>query len=424
MKLADNPDIKNLDQFVLQSKALAVVDCGIMITDNQGRILWVNPAFSRSTGYTDAEILGKTPRIFKSGSHDKSYYGRFWNTVLSGETWRGQFVNRRRDGSLCIHAQTTTPVRLRDPGPITHFISVNEDITNGGKIEADPREIRNLDAAGELAAGVVRHFNDLMAVIHANSERLLGLNGDLHPDGRILVERTLAASRRAEHFIRQLIGFSQKQAFEFQALDLNHVVEHSVRMFHPAANGSVQWDCRYSGDLPFVLADARMLGQIISNLLINALDSMPQGGRLTLTTERLLKAPSDTGNPLIAKPGQFVCLTIRDTGCGISPANLSRIFEPFFTTKDPAAHGGLGLALVYGMVKQHQGWTEVNSQVGRGATFKIFLPAITKSDALASGALPRHELPGLFEQPLPPPDMAPENGMVWVNPAIFSSEDS
>jgi PAS domain S-box-containing protein len=130
LKAAESPVIKLRDQLVLQSKALTMVDSGIMITDHRGRIMWVNPAFSTSTGYAVEEIVGKTPRILKSGRHDEAFYRQFWDTILSGETWRGQFINRRRDGSLCLLAQTTTPIRWHSNGPVTHFISVSKDITD------------------------------------------------------------------------------------------------------------------------------------------------------------------------------------------------------------------------------------------------------------------------------------------------------
>jgi PAS domain S-box-containing protein len=374
----ERPVFESLEQLFLQSKALTVVDSGIMITDDQARILWVNPAFSKSTGYPAEEILGMTPRVFKSGSHAPSFYRQFWDTVLSGKTWRGEFVNRRRNGSLCVHAQTTTPMRRHSTGPVTHFISVSQDITDGKKYKEDWRDIRTMEAFGQLAAGIVHHFNNLLTPIHANSQLLLELNGDFHPESRDLVERTLTASRRAAHLIQQLVGFSQNQPLEFQALDLNRVVERTLREFLPAAKGKLECECRYRASLPRILADGGMLGQVVCHLLVNALDAMPQGGRLTLTTEKLVLAPSDIRSHTVARQDEFVCLTVSDTGCGIPPTILSRLFEPFFTTKDAGDRSGLGLALVYGIVKQHHGWIEVSSQVGQGTTFKIFLPAITK----------------------------------------------
>jgi PAS domain S-box-containing protein len=403
LQAEQRPVFESLDQLFLQSKALAAVDSGIMITDRQGRILWVNPAFSKSTGYPAEEVLGMTPRVLKSGSHSQSFYREFWDTVLSGKTWRGEFVNRRRNGSLCVHAQTTTPMRRQSTGPITHFISVSQDITDGRKREEDSRDNRTLEAVGQLAAGIAHHFNNLLTPIHANSQLLVELNGDFHPESRGLVERTLVASRRAAHLIRQLTGFSQNQLLEIQALDLNRVVERTLREFLPAAKGKLECECRYCASLPRVLADGGMLGQVICHLLVNALDAMPHGGRLTLTTEKLLMGPSDIRSHKVARQEEFVCLSVCDTGCGIPPAILSRMFEPFFTTKDTGERSGLGLALVYGIVKQHRGWIEVSSQVGQGTTFKIFLPAATPA------ALAGPEPPGLSRHGtrlLPEPESA------------------
>jgi PAS domain S-box-containing protein len=375
-----------MEQVLLQSQALAAVDCGIMITDHQGRILWVNPAFSKSTGYPAEELVGLTPQVLKSGSHDPAFYRQFWETVLSGKTWHGEFVNRRRNGSLCIHDQTTTPMRRQNDGPITHFIAVSRDITEGKKHKGKWGEARFMEAFGQLVAGIAHHFNNLLTPIHANSQLLLELNGDFHPDSRQLVERTLVASRRAAHLIRQLSGFSQRQELDFQSLDLNRVVESALREFLPTAKGRLDCECRYWASLPHVLADAGMLGQVIYHLLANALDAMSQGGLLTVLTERVILSPADLKDHPVARQEEFVCLTICDTGCGIAPAIQSRMFEPFFTTKEVGDHSGLGLALVYGIVKQHHGWIEVSSQPGRGTTLKVFLPAVPRTLAQVASA--------------------------------------
>ena len=379
---AERPVSESLDQLILQSKALAAVDCGILITDHEARILWVNPAFCASTGYPAGELLGMTPQVLKSGKHDPSFYRQFWDTLLGGETWRGEFINRRRNGSLCVQAQTTTPMRRHGGGPITHFISVSQDITDGRKRKADWANIRSVEAFSQLVAGIAHHFNNLLTPIHANSQLLLELNNHFRPESRELVERTLAASRRAAHLIRQLACFSQRQVPDFQALDLNRVVEGVLREFLPAAKGRLECECIYCAGLPRVLADSAMLAQVIRQLLVNALEAMPQGGLLTLTTERLVMERSDTtGNPLAGRE-ELVCLSVRDTGSGIAPDLRSRVFEPFFTTKDSGSHSGLGLALVHGIVKQHRGWIEIDGDSGRGATFKMFLPAITTPGAL------------------------------------------
>jgi signal transduction histidine kinase len=253
----------------------------------------------------------------------------------------------------------------------------------------DSRAIGNMEVAGQLAAGIAHHFNNLLTPIHANSELLLELHGGSHAESKDLLEQTLVASRRAAHLIRQLAGFSQIQRVDFQAVDLNEVVEPNLREILLFANGNIKCECHYGANLPRVLADSAMLGQIIGPLVVNALDAMPNGGRITLTTEKSVTAPLKIGNPPGTHPGEFVCLTISDTGCGIGSADLPRIFEPFFTTKDAAGRSGLGLALVHGIVKQHQGWTEVSSEAGRGAVFKIFLPAVSRPVTIAGKETPR-----------------------------------
>jgi len=375
---------ERLDQLLLQSKALTAVDSGILITDRQARILWVNPAFSKSTGYPAEEILGKTPRVFKSGMHDQSFYRRFWDTVKSGETWRGRFVNRRRHGSFCVHAQTTTPVLQHGSGPITHFISVNEDLSDGKPYGEDPCELRNREVVIQLAAGIAHHLNNLLTVIHCNSELLLEQGGALDPEFKDLAKRTLSASNRAAHLVRQLVGFSQSQVMEFRARDFNQVVKDILQVSCATAPGNIKLECGRFDELPSVLADSGALRQVISHLLANAIDAMPLGGRLILTTGRIVITPAEIRNHLAARPGVFVYLIIQDTGSGILPINLPRIFDPFFTTKVTGNRSGLGLALIQGIVRQHRGWIEVSSEVSRGTTFTIFLPAVSESIEVTS----------------------------------------
>ena len=200
------------------------------------------------------------------------------------------------------------------------------------------------------------------------------------------MERTLAASDRAAHFVRQLVGFSQREPLQSQALDLNQLVQSSLRVFRRNVKESVEWAPNYQDDLPPILADNAKLVEAISHLVLNALDAMPAGGRLTVSTEKISLAPAQT-QPA-ARQGEFVCLTVRDTRCGIPSENLPRIFEPFFTTKDAGDRCGLGLAAVHGIVKQHQGWTEARSQLGLGTTIKIFLPAIAKPIVLFQSSSP------------------------------------
>jgi PAS domain S-box-containing protein len=371
-------------QLLLQSTALAAAYNGILITDREGLILWANPAFCKLTGYPVTEIVGRNPRIFKSNKHTPSFYREFWETIQSGRTWRGQFTNRRKDGSLYIVQQTVTPV-LRGNGQINHFISISEDVTDRSHLEEQLLRAQKMEAVGQLAAGVAHEFNNLLTVIRCNSELLAIDKGRLTAaESAELLRHIMTASDRGARLTRELLEFCQEHVLQCSEVDLNMVVETRVLALSRASGNDVQWHCSYAPGLPPVRADARMIQQLVANLASNAINAMPLGGRIFIRTEKAaISAATPPAHPQ-AQPGEFVCVTVRDTGCGIAPENLPRIFEPFFTTNEPGKGTGLGLAVVYGIVKQHQGWIEVTSKPGCGTTFKVFLPARTATVTAAA----------------------------------------
>lgn len=248
--------------------------------------------------------------------------------------------------------------------PVIPFASLSQDPgENAG-------DTTSLATVGQLAAGIAHHFNNLLTPIHANSQLLLELN-DLAPESRNLIEQNLSAARRAAGLIRQLAGLTDRQPLYFQPVDLNRAVEKAIGNVPLTELAGIEFDGQFGLELPRVLADAGSLDQVIRHLLLNAFDAMPHGGHLTLSTERISVKPEVTR----PGPSQFICLTVSDTGCGIPLANMAHVCEPFFTTKETSGHCGLGLAFVYGIVRQHRGWTEVASKLGQGTTFKICLPA-------------------------------------------------
>ncbi|MGD0259483.1 MAG: PAS domain S-box protein [Verrucomicrobiota bacterium] len=250
------------------------------------------------------------------------------------------------------------------------------DITERTQLEQQLRQSQKMEAVGQLAGGVAHDFNNMLAVIRGNAELIL-MEADRHTaQTKEGLKQVVAASERAANLTRQLLAFSRKQVMQSRPLVLNDVLADLTKMLRRIIGEHIDLQCRYSAELPFVQADTGMIEQVLVNLAVNARDAMPHGGQLLITTEPVsfdeTRAPAHPE----AHAGQFVCLTVKDAGTGISPEHLPRIFEPFFTTKEPGKGTGLGLATVYGIVKQHQGWIEVSSQPGAGATFKIFLPAI------------------------------------------------
>ena len=377
----------------LQSAALESAANAIVITDRAGTVTWVNPAFTRLTGYSAQEIVGQNPRLLKSGKQNQAFYQNLWETILAGRVWHAEMVNRRKDATLYIEENTITPVR-GELGEITHFIAVKQDITERKELESQLRQAQKMEAVGQLASGVAHDFNNMLAVIRGNADLLLMDAAQLSPELSGGLKQIVAASERAANLTRQLLIFSRKQAMQSQPLVLNDVIADLTKMLKRVIGEHIDLQCRYAAHLPHVQADAGMMEQALVNLAVNARDAMPRGGQLLITTETVRFDEADARTHLGARAGQFVCLTVSDAGTGIAPEHLPRIFEPFFTTKEPGKGTGLGLATVHGIVEQHQGWIELSSQLGTGTTFKIFLPGIPPPAETEAAAQTEIDLPG------------------------------
>jgi PAS domain S-box-containing protein len=250
------------------------------------------------------------------------------------------------------------------------------DITERKALEEQLRQAQKMEAVGQLAGGVAHDFNNMLAVIRGNAELLLMNEAQYPAEAREGLKHVVEASERAANLTRQLLAFSRKQVMQSQPLVLNEVIANLTKMLRRVIGEHIDLQCHYAAPLPYVQADPGMMEQVILNLVVNARDAMPEGGQLRVATEHILLDEAQARINSGARAGEFVCLLVRDTGTGIAPEVLPRIFEPFFTTKDVGKGTGLGLATVYGIVQQHQGWVEVSSQVGEGTTFKVFLPAI------------------------------------------------
>lgn len=252
------------------------------------------------------------------------------------------------------------------------------EITERLSLEAQLRHSVKMEAVGQLAAGVAHDFNNILTVIQGHSD-LLQSTLELGPEHTKPLKQISLAADRAGNLIRQLLMFSRKQVMQPRHVDLNDVVSNVTRMLQRMIGEDVVLEVHQQVGLPSVHADIGMLEQVLMNLAINARDAMPRGGTFVLATgSQRFDKDATLLNPE-ARSGEFVCLTVSDTGCGMDPITLNRIFEPFFTTKEVGKGTGLGLATVYGIVKQHQGWIEVESRVGFGTTFRLYLPCSEKS---------------------------------------------
>jgi len=348
----------------------------IVITDIGGTIVYVNPAFEKNTGYTRAEILGRNPRVLKSGKHPAEFYSRMWAVLEHGESWSGRFTNRRKDGALFEEEATITPVRDAS-GQVINYVAVKRDVTREVQLEAQFRQSQKMEAIGQLAGGVAHDFNNILAVIQLQASQLKAETG-LSSQQLEFASEIENAAQRAANLTRQLLLFGRKQSLQPHDVDLNEAITGIAKMLQRILGEQIHIQFKFASQPLMVHGDTGMLDQVLMNLAVNARDAMPKGGQLIVETTAVEIDEAKAAQTVQALPGSFVRVSVADTGCGIPPEILPRIFEPFFTTKDVGKGSGLGLATVFGIVQQHQGWINVYSEIGRGTTFRIYLPRLNK----------------------------------------------
>jgi PAS domain S-box-containing protein len=351
----------------------------VMLTDAAGTIQYVNPVFETVTGYTRAETIGRNPRLIKSGMQDENFYRGLWETVTAGRVWQGRFINRRKDGSLFTLDATISPVH-DETGRIVSYVAVNRDVTEHlrhakerARLEDQLRQAQKVEAIGQLAGGVAHDFNNMTAIVLGYGEMLLGQLGPADPS-RKLVEQIVAAGRRSAALTRQLLAFSRRQTLQPVVLDLNALLRNLEEMLARLIGEDILLELLLAENLGCITADPGQIDQVVTNLVVNARDAMPKGGRLTVETANVeLDATFAQGHQSVV-PGRYVLFALTDSGVGMDKVTRDRLFEPFFTTKPKGKGTGLGLATVYGIVKQSGGYIYVYSESGAGATFKIYLP--------------------------------------------------
>ncbi len=358
----------------LQEAALAATVDAVVITDRDGTIEWVNPAFTRLTGYTAEEAVGHNPRFLKSGAQPAAFYRDLWETLLEGRVWYGELSNRRKDGSLYTEEMTITPVN-DEAGDVAHFAAIKRNISERIALENSLHGARKMEALGQLAGGVAHDFNNLLGVIRGHGELLAVRMGQSDP-GRDKLEQILEASDRAAKLTRQLLAFGRRQVLEPRVVDLNAVVAETEKLLVRLVGEDVEVIVSPGADLGRVRVDPTQIDQVLLNFAANARDAMPKGGRFTIATSNVEVSEAECRTRAGAQPGRFVRLRVSDTGIGMDEATRSRIFEPFFTTKEVGKGTGLGLATVYGIVKQSGGYVWADSALGKGASFDIHLPRV------------------------------------------------
>ncbi len=354
---------------------------GIVLEDIKGNMLEVNPAMCRIFGYSREELCGHNVRMLVPPEFQKEIDLSF-DDLVAGKTLLHEFENIGKDGSprrVEIH-EMTVPLEDGSRG----ILAVVNDITQRRQLEEQLRHLQKMESVGQLAAGVAHDFNNILTVINGSASFLSELLKD-QPDLLDWVIQIQTAGEKAANLTRQLLLFSNKRQMQPASVQLNELTGNLTKMLGCVLGEGITLECSFENELPVVQGDAGMLEQVIINLAVNARDAMTNGGRLQIATSSVnCTTVPPTANPT-AGPGRYVRLAVRDSGTGIPPEIRERIFEPFFTTKDVGKGTGLGLATVFGIVAQHRGWLEVESEVGHGSMFCVYLPAAASSDLDSSG---------------------------------------
>lgn len=375
-----------LDAMRLQSAALNAAANAVVITDREGTIVWANPAFTALTGYETREAVGRNPRdLLKSGQHDREFYRGLWDTLLHGDVWSGELTNRRKDGTLYLEHQTITPVRGAD-GDITHFIAIKRDLTRQRHLEEQFVQAQKLESVGRLAAGIAHDFNNVLTVVRGTAD-MLGLGLPARDPRQADVDQIRHAADRAAGLTRQLLAVSRKQILQPVVVDLPQLLGEMADMLRRLLGEDIELVLRVPRDGRRVMADPSQLEQVVMNLAANARDAMPDGGHLSI---EIGDAEVEQAEDAEVPAGTYVLMTVTDDGPGMDEATRARAFEPFFTTRSPASNSGLGLATVYGIVKQSGGHVSLASQPGAGTTFRLYWPRVEGPAIPTAAPVPDH----------------------------------
>lgn len=382
----------------LQAVLNAASEFSIIATDRDGLITIFNRGSEKMLGYTADEMVGKqTPLILHLSSEIEAREKELSSELGRDVTGFMVFVEHARDagaeqhewtyihkdGRRLLVSLTVTPI-LDEPGNITGFLGIAEDITTQRAAEEEKEKMaqsllhaQKIDSIGRLAGGIAHDFNNLLTPMLVYGEMLHSVcANDEHSLKKI--EGILAAAGKARDLTRQLLAFGRKQIMEMKTIDLNQTIKAFTLMLERTIRENISISLRLDADPANILADKSQIEQIIMNLAVNAQDAMPDGGTLLIETSSLTLQQPAIGHPDL-QPGRYILFTVCDTGIGMDEETRNRIFEPFFTTKEPGKGTGLGLATVFGIVKQHGGSISLYSEPDNGSTFRIYLPSVDES---------------------------------------------
>ncbi len=357
----------------LLAHAVKSISESICITDMQGKIIFVNESFLNTYGYFKDEVISQPITLIYSGNNFKELFEEIFDRTKKGG-WKGELYQKKKDGTD-FPVLLSTSLIYDDNNEEFAMIFVSTDISEIRDLEEQFRQAQKMEAIGRLAGGVAHDFNNLLTVINGYSELLLMRLKKDDPIYQQLNQISLAG-RRAESLTRQLLAFSRKQVLQPVVLDIKRIIEDMNKMLHRLISESIELHTILEPHLCHIKADPSQIEQVVLNLVINARDAMPFGGKITIEARSIIFKQSFYWEDLEIRSGKYLMLAISDTGTGMDAETKKRIFEPFFTTKKEGKGTGLGLSTVYGIVKQSGGFINVYSEEGFGSTFKVYFPCV------------------------------------------------
>jgi PAS domain S-box-containing protein len=359
---------------ILLAVAIEQATEAVIITDRDANIRYVNKAFERNTGYTRNEVMGKNPRLLQSGKHDRFFYQDMWATLLSGKTWHGCLVNRRKNGELQEEEASISPV-VDQHGELINYIAVTRDITHERELEQQLQQAQKLEAIGTLAGGISHDFNNILGAILGFAEMASMQLPENHP-ARIDITNIITASHRAVDLVKQILTFSRQDSREFHPVQLQYILREAIKLLTASLPATISLRQQIDNSCPTVLGDPTLLHQVILNLCTNAKHAIGDNQgciSISLTQHANARELWPSRKPAV---DSCIILEVSDDGCGMDAETRKRIFDPFFTTKSKDKGTGLGLSVTHGIIQQHGGEIQVSSVPGQGSTFRVFLPIV------------------------------------------------
>jgi PAS domain S-box-containing protein len=355
----------------------------IAVVGADGRRIYNSPSYGTILGYTSEELNSTVPLTQIHPDDQEKVTQAAADAVANGVGKRIEYRMMHKDGTWRTLESTASTISGAQEGG-GKLVIVNRDITGRRQLEDQFRQSQKMEAVGRLSGGIAHDFNNLLGLIIGYAEILQEQIGPEDPQ-RASVDEIVTAGRRAAALTRQLLAFSRQQVLEPKVLDLNAVIVETKKMLDRMIGEDVQMTTSLEPKLSRIKTDQGQIEQVLMNLAVNARDAMPRGGKLVIGTQNTqIDEAFARHYPYPVKTGAYVLLTVSDTGSGMDAATQARVFEPFFTTKEKGKGTGLGLSTVYGVVKQSGGYIDIQSELGTGTTFRIYLPRVEEQVETAS----------------------------------------